>query len=322
MAITTNGITGVGPDNVQTLTNKTLSAPIINNATFTGQQSGLQIAFNDAIVFEGTTADANELTLSAGEPTADRVVTLPNATTTLVGRDTTDTLTNKTLTSPVISTIVNTGTLTLPTTTGTLALTTDIPAGVVTETGTQTLSNKTLTAPKFATAGEIDDANGAELIKFPATVASAVNEITVSNAATAGTPSISATGDDTNINLNLVAKGSGTVQAGGVDVVTTSGSQTLTNKTLTSPTVGTQASFDNRAEARFLESTANGTNYVGFKAPASITTNLVWTLPSADGTANQVLSTDGSGVLSFATASSGGVSANDQAFAFAVQVFA
>lgn len=81
----------------ETLTNKTLTSPIISNATFTGQQSGLEIAFNNSIVFEGTTADSNELTLSAGEPTADRTVTLPNATTTLVGTDTTDTLTNKSI---------------------------------------------------------------------------------------------------------------------------------------------------------------------------------------------------------------------------------
>lgn len=57
-----------------------LTSPTISNATFTGQQSGLQIAFNDSIVFEGTTADAYELTLSAGEPTADVTVTLPNET--------------------------------------------------------------------------------------------------------------------------------------------------------------------------------------------------------------------------------------------------
>jgi len=80
MAITTNGGAGITADAVATLSNKTLSAPVINNATFTGQQSGLQIAFNDSIVFEGTTADANELTLSAGEPTADRTITLPDAT--------------------------------------------------------------------------------------------------------------------------------------------------------------------------------------------------------------------------------------------------
>lgn len=55
------------------------------------------------IIFEGTTNDGFETTLTVVDPTADRVVTLPNATTTLVGRDTTDTLTNKTLTSPTIS---------------------------------------------------------------------------------------------------------------------------------------------------------------------------------------------------------------------------
>ena len=75
----------VGRDTTDTLTNKTLTSPTINsatinNATFTGQQSGLQIAFNDSIVFEGTTADAYELTLSAGEPTSDVTVTMQNET--------------------------------------------------------------------------------------------------------------------------------------------------------------------------------------------------------------------------------------------------
>lgn len=94
----TSGATLVTLTGTQSLTNKTLVSP-----TFSGQVTGLQIAFNESIVFEGTTADAYELTLTAGEPTADRTVTLPNATTTLVGQDTTDTLTNKTLTNPQIS---------------------------------------------------------------------------------------------------------------------------------------------------------------------------------------------------------------------------
>lgn len=85
----------------------------------------------------------------------------------------------------------------------------------VTLTGTQTLSNKTLTAPKFANGGFIADINGNEEIIFSAT-ASAVNELTVTNAATTGTPSIAATGGDTNISLNLVPKGTGTVQANAV----------------------------------------------------------------------------------------------------------
>jgi hypothetical protein len=94
----------VSIEGTETLTNKTLTSPTISNPTFTGQASGLEIAFAQNIVFEGTTADAHETTLSAGEPTADRTVTLPDATTTLVGTDTTQTLTNKTLTSPVLTT--------------------------------------------------------------------------------------------------------------------------------------------------------------------------------------------------------------------------
>ena len=65
----------VGTDTTQTLSNKTLASPV-----FTGQVTGLEIGFSQSIVFEGTTADAYELTLSAGEPTADVTVTLPNET--------------------------------------------------------------------------------------------------------------------------------------------------------------------------------------------------------------------------------------------------
>ena len=62
-------------DATQTLSNKTLASPV-----FTGQVTGLEIGFSQSIVFEGTTADAFELTLSAGEPTSDVTVTLPNET--------------------------------------------------------------------------------------------------------------------------------------------------------------------------------------------------------------------------------------------------
>lgn len=52
-------------------------------------------------------------------------------------------------------------------------------------------------------------------------------------------------------------------------------------------------------ELRFRELDANGTNYVGFKAASSIASNTMWTLPAADGTNNQVLTTNGSGILSW-----------------------
>ena len=63
--------------------------------------------------------------------------------------------------------------------------------------------------------------------------------------------------------------------------------------------------IDNQKEVRFRETTANGTNYVALKAPASLSADLTFTLPSADGTNGQALITNGSGVLSFTTISAG-----------------
>lgn len=71
-------------------------------------------------------------------------------------------------------------------------------------TASQTMTNKTFTSPKVGTA--INDTNGNELIKVTAT-ASAVNEVTLTNAATGNDVDLSATGGDTNIGLRLNAKG-------------------------------------------------------------------------------------------------------------------
>ena len=56
-----------------------------------------------SFVFEGATDNAHETTLTFTDPTADRTITIPDATDTLVGKATTDTLTNKTLTAPTIT---------------------------------------------------------------------------------------------------------------------------------------------------------------------------------------------------------------------------
>jgi hypothetical protein len=60
--------------------------------------------------------------------------------------------------------------------------------------------------------------------------------------------------------------------------------------------------IDNDKEIRFREATANGTNYVSLSAPASLSADLTFTLPSADGISGQALVTNGSGVLSFTSA--------------------
>jgi len=99
------------------------------------------------------------------------------------------------------------------------------------------------TSPRIITS--INDTNGNEVIKIPAT-ASAVNEITVTNAATGTDVQVSATGDDTNISVKITPKGTGSIKLG------------------------------------------NG--------------NLKF--PNADGSNNQIIKTDGTGQLSFASISS------------------
>ena len=83
-------------------TNPTLSgnATITGNLTVQGTQNTVNstvVNVQNAFVFEGASADAHETTLSIEDPTADRTITLPNATGQLVLRDSTDTLTNKTI---------------------------------------------------------------------------------------------------------------------------------------------------------------------------------------------------------------------------------
>lgn len=103
-----------------------------------------------------------------------------------------------------------------------------------------TSQNNVSTFTTVTLTGGLNDANGNELLKVTATPG-AVNEVTLANAATLNDPSITASGSDADIGINLVPKGTGTVKIATVPVVTTTGSQTLTNKTLTAPTLTTPA---------------------------------------------------------------------------------
>ena len=342
--------------------------------------------FTSTITMEGSTANDFELTLSAGDPTADRTLTFPDATDTLVGKATTDTLTNKsislttntvtgtkaefnsamsdadfatiagsetltnkTLTTPVISSITNgAATLTLPTSTGTIALTTDIPAGVVTDSGTQTLTNKTLTSPVItgavfndgsivfegATANDhettftITDPTADRTITFPdatGTVALTANVAALSGATFTGAVSgtdltlsgnLTVNGTTTTINSTTLSVDDKNITLGDVETPTdtTADGGGITLKGATDKTFNWLDATDSWTSSEHLTLNAtkelrladtDSTHYVGFKSPGTVTTNKIWILPAADGTAGQALSTDGSGNLSWATSGGG-----------------
>jgi len=84
-------------------------------------------------------------------------------------------------------------------------------AGAQTVTGAKTFGAGLLKATSPQVTTGINDSSGNELIKVTA-VGSAVNELTISNNATGSGPIISATGGDTNIDINLVPKGTGGVK--------------------------------------------------------------------------------------------------------------
>ena len=95
----------------------------------------------------------------------------------------------------------------------------------------------------------------------------------------------------TTIGTNIITGGS----------LSITGTSTLTGAVTSAGNIIFGSDDSTTTEARFLELTGGGTSYVGMKAPDAITANVIWTLPSADGSANQTLVTDGSGVLSWAS---------------------
>lgn len=168
---------------------------------------GSQVTIEDSVIaFEGSSADSFETRLGVINPTAHNVARLPNASGNIVLDTNTVTLTNKTLTTPVIASLKPSGATTL-----TMPAATDTLVGRAT---TDTLTNKTLTTPAVyrpIIQQAINDSSGNELLILTR-AGSAVNEVTLGNAATGNPPSISATGGNTNINLDVNAKGTGCVE--------------------------------------------------------------------------------------------------------------
>ena len=113
--------------------------------------------------------------------------------------------------------------------------------------------------------------------------------------------------DDGTNNQVLKTDGNGVLTWTDNGEVTLAGSQTLTNKTLTSPIIGTTATLPNQASLQFFETTGGGSNKITMSAPSTLAGDLSLVLPTTAGTTGQVLSTDGSGNLSWSNGAAGSV---------------
>ena len=146
-----------------------------------------------------------------------------------------------------------------------------VDLSLVNLTAPQTLTNKTLTTPTLTSPiiNEIDDSNGNEEIIFTAT-ASAVNELTVANAATGNNPNVTASGSDANVGINLTPKGTGAVTFNGTGKI-----QAVKEKvTVTAVATTGATNFDFLTQAvLYHTTTATGQFTLNLRGSSSTTLN-------------------------------------------------
>ena len=242
----------------KTLTNKTLTSPAINNPTITGgtfsgtftgtmDATGMVLSGASPLVFEGATADASETTLAFVDPTTDRTITFPNATGTIVLEATGSTLTNKSIdlgNNTISGSLAEFNT----------ALQDDSFAGLA---ATQTLTNKTLTSPTLTSAVLNTAVSGTAVLDEDDLSSNSATQLATQQSIKAYVDAISTTltvAADSGSNDGVVVGTDTLTFAGGTGidstvsnnqislaidstVTTLTGTQTLTNKTLTSPTI-------------------------------------------------------------------------------------
>jgi hypothetical protein len=201
--------------------------------TVTGE---LLIGTAGSLTFEGSTANAFETTVAVVDPTADRTITLPDVTGTVITTGDTGTVT---------STMIANGTI----------VDADINASAA-------ISGSKIVAGTTSVVG----------------VVQLTDSTSSTSTTTAATPNAVKSAYDL---ANAALPKAGGALTGDV-------------------------TLNAQSDLRFAD--ADSSNWVAFQAPATITSNVTWTLPAADGTSGQVLRTNGTGTLSWQTPTAGGVS--------------
>ena len=262
-----SGVIGAATDIVEAIT--------LMNTEVTGIKTGAT-TFASQIVFEGSTDDAYETTLAVTDPTADRTITFPDASGTVVTTTASQTLTNKTLTSPTINAGTFSGTFT-----GTMDATSLVLSGA------SPLVFEGASADAHETTLGIVDPTADRTVSLPNATDTLVGK------ATTDTFTNKTIDLDSNTFTGSLAEFNSALQSD--SFVSLTGSETLTNKTLTSPTIngGTfSGSFTGTQDLTGLVmSGASPLVFEGATADAHETT-LAFTDPTADRTITFFNATD------------------------------
>ena len=262
-----SGVIGAATDIVEAIT--------LMNTEVTGIKDGTT-TFGSSITFEGATANDFETSLAVTDPTADRTITFPDASGTVVTTTATQTLTNKTLTSPTINAGTFSGTFT-----GTMDATSLVLSGA------SPLVFEGASADAHETTLGIVDPTADRTVSLPNATDTLVGK------ATTDTLTNKTIDLDSNTFTGSLAEFNSALQSD--SFVSLTGSETLTNKTLTSPTIngGTfSGSFTGTQDLTGLVmSGASPLVFEGATADAHETT-LAFTDPTADRTITFFNATD------------------------------
>ena len=264
-------------------------------STVTGE---LLIGSTGSLKFEGSTADAFEMTLAVSDPqSSDKTLTLPDITGTLISSGDTDTVTSVMVDGSLVNANLSASAGVQLSKLEPLASAKIIVgssgnvASAVNMTGNIGISNAGLTTIQ---AGVIVDS----MVSGSAAIAG--SKVQSGSTSVAGVLQLSDSTSSNSTSLAATANAIKTVN----DVLTTTTGVANAALPLAGGTLVGNLIIDDEKELRFGEEDANGTNYIGFKAPASLASDITFVLP-IDGSTNQALVTDGSGNLSFSSNFSG-----------------
>ena len=196
--------------------------------------------------FEGATDDAFETTLTFAEPTADRTHTLPDADGSILLTDNADTSTNKTFTTPTItSAVLNTG----------------ASGSAVLDEDDMSSDSATKVATQQSIKAYVDNSIDTEMdVVFAGDSSSGQITLDSETMTFAGGTNVTTAASGNTVTINL-----------GNDVVTTTGTQTLTNKTFTAPTISAHT-FSSGTTTAGMSIGASGIVFEGATADAHETT--------------------------------------------------